>query len=565
MSQHTTIPPGPLRETPVAIVGGGPVGLMLALFLDRHGVRSVVFNAAPEVRGDPKGSTHNARTMEHYRRLGFADAIRSLGLPADHPTHVAYFTRYNGWELARLTMPSTAELMDARRRASVADQVPEPLHRANQMYVEPLLFEKARGSRNITLRFGWRVDGFVQDDGGVTLRALPAAGGAGTEGGGETWRADYLVGCDGGRSDVRRALGIQYAGYETLQQAFFGGRMISSHLRIPTLYRDFLGDRRAFQYWAINPEARIALVALNGRDEFLIWTPSETDAPAPEAIAEKVCRCVGAPIEVEVLASHGWIAGVALHAERFGEGRVQLAGDAVHLFTPTGGFGMNTGVDDVANLSWKLAALVQGWGGRGLLASYEAERKPIAIRNTSAARALARSVGEVMVTPAIEQATTEGDVERQKVGAFLATFGEEFASIGVQLGARYDGSPIVVADGLPPADDVFNYRPSSSPGGRAPHLWLDRARGAGSSLFDRFGLGFTLLQLGEAADPVPFTAAARSLGIPLEVLHVPQPEARTLYGCALALIRPDQHVAWRGQSAPADAARVLAVVTGGET
>ena len=557
----------PVSFTPVAIVGGGPVGLMLALFLDRLGVRSTVFNTDTVVRPHPKGSTQNARTMEHYRTLGFAEAVRGVGLPPDHPTDVAYFTRYNGWELARLSMPSTAEVLRQRAEGPATDQVPEPLHRANQMYVEPILFMQATSRPGITLRFGRHVGMFSQDGTGVTFRA---SGPNGTE---ERWRAEYLVGCDGGRSSVRRALGIHYAGFETLKQAFFGGRMISSHVRAPTLYRDFLGNGRAFQYWSINPEQRIALVALNGVDEFLIWTPSDTDNPSPEAVAAVLCRCAGADLPVEVLGSHGWTAGVALHAERFGDGRVLLAGDAVHLFTPTGGFGMNTGVDDAANLAWKLAGAVQGWGGPGLVASYEAERKPIAVRNTAAARALARSVGSIPVPGTIEAPTVEGDCARAEVSAFLATFGEEFASLGVQLGARYDRSPIVVADGTPPPDDTFAYQPSGVPGGRAPHLWLDDRRGAGASLFDRFGPGFTLLQFGsepgeagltnpELCDSGPLQAEAARRGLELTVLRVAHPDARALYGRTLSLVRPDGHIAWRGDRIPADPAALLDQVTG---
>ena len=556
--------------THVAIVGGGPVGLMLALFLDRLGVRSTVFNTDAAVRPHPKGSTQNARTMEHYRTLGFAEAVRAVGLPPDHPTDVAYFTRYNGWELARLRMPSTVEALRQRAETSATDQVPEPLHRANQMYVERILFTQAAGRPGITIRFGCHVDTFSQDGAGVTFRT------SGTDGTVERWRADYLVGCDGGRSSVRRALGIHYAGFETLKQAFFGGRMISSHVRAPTLYRDFLGNGRAFQYWSINPEQRIALVALNGVDEFLIWTPSETDNPPPETVAAVLRRCAGADLPVEVLASHGWTAGVALHAERFGDGRVLLAGDAVHLFTPTGGFGMNTGVDDASNLAWKLAGAVQGWGGPGLIASYEAERKPIAVRNTAAARALARSVGSIPVPGKIEAPTLEGHHARAEVGAFLATFGEEFASLGVQLGARYDGSPIVMPDGTPPPDDTFAYMPSGVPGGRAPHLWLDGRRGAGSSLFDRFGPGFTLLQLGPEAggsglpdpdsdpncDPGPLAAAAAQRGLRLTVLRVAHPEAQALYGRPLSLVRPDGHIAWRGDRIPANPAALLDQVSG---
>jgi 2-polyprenyl-6-methoxyphenol hydroxylase-like FAD-dependent oxidoreductase len=552
-------PPERHHHTPVAIVGGGPVGLALALFLDRHNVASVVFNTEAETRWHPKGSTHNARTMEHYRRLGIAAQLRQLGLPQDYPGDVAYFTRFNAHELARLPMPSAAQKAQAVASSHKLDQQPEPLLRANQMYVEAFLLEHVRTRRNITLRLGWEVTSVVQNADGVSLSAQSRA-----DGRGETWRAVYLVGCDGGRSFVRRQLGIRYAGWETLQQAYFGGRMISSHIRMPTFYRDILGNRRAFQHWAINPQSRAQLNALDGRDEFLLFMPASDPeaAPDPEEVGRTVTTCCGAELPVEVIGSQHWTAGVALVAERFGEGRVLLAGDAVHLFTPTGGFGMNTGIDDAANLAWKLAAMLQGWGGPGLLASYEAERLPIARRNTGASRALAKRIGDISVTPAMEDESEEGAKARAEIGAFLSTFGEEFASIGVQLGARYDGSAIVAADGAPPADDIVSYTPSAVPGGRTPHAWLGTGRGIGDSLFDRFGVGFTLLRLGPTApDAAAFSNAARDLGIPLRVLDVPDADIRDLYECDLALTRPDQHVAWRG-NATGDAEAVIKLVVG---
>jgi hypothetical protein len=250
-------------------------------------------------------------------------------------------------------------------------------------------------------------------------------------------------------------------------------------------------------------------------------------------------------------------------AARFRAGGVVGAGDAAHLFTPTGGFGMNTGMDDTSNLAWKLAALVHGWGGQSLLQTYEIERRPIAERNTTAARDLNKHLASMPAPPELEQDSPAGEAARREVGAHLATMGEEFASIGVQLGARYDGSPIVASDGTPPPDDYVRYTPSSVPGGRAPHVWLDAGRGLGSSLFDRMGMGFTLLRLGgKAADTAAIEAAAAKRGIPLSVLDVPDAAARDLYERDLALIRPDQYVAWRGNTPPADADRMLAQAVG---
>jgi hypothetical protein len=271
-------------------------------------------------------------------------------------------------------------------------------------------------------------------------------------------------------------------------------------------------------------------------------------------------------VGVEFLAHSPWTAGQALVAERLGEGRVFLAGDSAHLFTPTGAFGMNTGVDEAANLAWKLAACVQGWGGPKLLPTYELERHAIARRNTRASQALAKNVGAVPVDAAMEDATPEGEAARARAAAYLSTFGEEFASLGIQLGARYDGSPIIVPDETePPPDEPTRYVASACPGGRAPHVWLD-GEGAGDetrvSLYDRLGRGFTLLRLHGGADVRGLAAAAEARHIPLALLDVRIPEARDLYARDLALVRPDMHVAWRGDRLPEDCDALSARITG---
>ncbi len=548
----------PLR-VPVAIVGGGPVGLVLALFLDRLGIGCVLFNTAETTHWHPKGSTEGSRTMEHFRRLGLADAIRGLGLPSNHPTDVAYFTRLAGHELTRLSMPSSAEAAQRKFRVPATDQNPEPIHRANQMHVERFLFEHTSRRPNIVMRFGWQVTEYLENASGITLTAIRGADGAP-----ECWRAQYLVGCDGGRSLVRRQLGISYHGEPGIEQRYLGGRMFSSYVRAPELYRDLLRTRRAWQYWAVNPEIRSLLITVNGSDEFLLRTQARVPDQPPEdaAVADIMRRCVGSDTRLEIIGHEPWTAGMALVAENFGRGRVWLAGDSVHLFTPTGGFGMNTGIDDAANLAWKLAAVIQGWGGPTLLDSYEIERKPIAVRNTGAARQLTVNIGETNVDAAIEEDSPAGEAARRAAGEMLAGFGEQFASLGVQLGARYDGSPIIAEDGAPPADDFINYEPSTVPGGRAPHVWLDETRGTGSSLFDRLGDGFTLLNLGKDTRVTTLVNAAVAAGIPLKLLDIENADARDLYGCDLALIRPDQHVGWRGDAEPADAERLVAHLVG---
>ncbi|WP_042431996.1 FAD-dependent monooxygenase [Streptacidiphilus anmyonensis] len=544
--------------TPVAIVGGGPVGLLLALLLDQQGVRSTVFNTAGTVPDQPRGSTHNARTMELYRRLGLSERVRGLGLPADHSAGISFFTRYSGAELAILPWPGPAETARLVSAADRADQVPEPLHRANQMYVERLLLDHARTRPRIDLRFGWQVGELSADAEGVSLTARH-------EDTSHRWTAAYAVGCDGGRSLVRRTLGIRYQGEGGLQQDVLGSRSIAAHLRIPRLSSDFLRGRRAWSNWAVNADLALNLIALDGGTEFFLLTSSlDPGTAGPDDIAWLVQRAAGAPLEVEVLSHRPWAAGAALVAERFAAGRMLLAGDAAHLFTPNGGFGMNTGVEDAANLAWKLAGAVQGWAGPRLLDSYEAERRPVALRNTRAARELGKGLGAIRRPAHLEEDSERGAAARQRLGQELAEYGQlTLDTLGVQLGARYDGSPVVDAgqDG-PPGDSFTSYTPSGTPGGRAPHVWLDEVHGPGSSLFDQFGTGFTLLDLGGSDESRSLAEAAHRRRIPLKVLHTVDQTVRKLYEAELVLIRPDQYIAWRGGQAPDAPAALLERVTG---
>jgi 2-polyprenyl-6-methoxyphenol hydroxylase-like FAD-dependent oxidoreductase len=496
--------------------------------------------------------------MEHHRRLGIAPPIRDLCLPINRPTDVSYYSTLTGWELGRIPMPSEADKRRAVAGSSATDQIPEPLLRANQMYIEAFLLEHARTRPNITIRFGWQVTGLQEDAEGVTVDAESG-------GGRESWRAQYLAGCDGGRSFVRRSLALRYSGFASLDSPYYGGRQNATYFRAPTLYRDHLAHRPGWNFWVVHPKGRCTIISLNDNDEFLAFSkaPDDGTPPSDEAAVGTIVRAVGAELPVKIIGHWPWTAGVALVADRFAINRVILAGDAAHLFTPTGGFGMNTGMDDASNLAWKLAALVHGWGGAGLLASYETERKPIAHRNTTAARELNKQLANMPDVTLVDDDSPAGEATRRTVSAHLAGMTEEYASLGVQLGARYDGSPIVAEDGTPPADVYERYVPSGVPGGRAPHYWPGQGRGHGDSLFDWFGKGFTLLKLGgKAADASPIEAAARKRRVPLTVLDLPQPDARELYGRDLVLIRPDQYVAWRGNALPADCDRLLGRLTG---
>lgn len=544
-------------DADVVIVGGGPVGLMLANELGRRHVRTILLDDKPGTSPHPQANATQARTMEHFRRLGFADAIRALGLPADYPTDIAYFTRFAKHELARFELPSSGTARDLVRRLSGSWSASELPHRCSQMYVERVLAAEAARLPAVSVRFGWRATGFEAREDGVAVQAERAADGAPAR-----FVSSYLVGCDGPRSLVRKRLGFQYAGEAGVVRDFMGGRMHAVHLRAPAFY-DLVPRRPAWMYWAFNPERRGFMAALDGRGEFVFHTqarPGEDEIGAAEAKA--IFRQVlGADCAIEILGSSSWTAGFALVAERYRSGRILLAGDAVHLFTPTGGLGYNTGIEDAANLGWKLAAVVKGWGGARLLDSYEAERRPVALRNTAYARHFADSIGLAVPAPELEDETTEGEAARARAGAYLSRHARaEFDIPGVTFGARYDASEIIVPDGtMPPPDQPNVYQPSACPGGRAPHLWLDD----GGSLFDRFGFEFTLLRLGSAPpDAGRLAAAAASRGIPLASLDLPAEEARDLYAADLVLIRPDQVVAWRGNAVPEDVAGLLSRVTG---
>ncbi len=537
---------------PVVIVGAGPIGMLLSLELARYQVPTLVLDSALSTRRYPKGNTHNSRTMEHYRRLNLVERIRGVGLPPDHPTDVAYFTRILGPEIARIPLPSTASKLAAVRSADDFAQVIEPIHRANQMYVEEVLAEACANSDFVSIRRGWQVDELTQDADGVDLEIRNLA-----DDRPQIVRSEYVVGCDGARSMVRQSLGIPYEGEGAFGTSMYGGPMTSGHLRIPGLRSRLIG-REFWQGWTINSEIRTDLFPLDGGDEYMIH------CALPDPISS---RDLGALIEralgedspaIEVLSINTWTAGRALVATRFAEGRVMICGDAAHLFTPTGGFGMNTGIDDAANLAWKLAAVIHGWGGDSLLESYEAERLPIAIRNTSAARLLAKSVQSVEIGADIEDPGPDGDAERRRVGAILSGHKEEFASIGIQLGARYEGSSIVINEGPPaPADPPDRYEATARPGGRLPHL---RMRD-GSSLFDHLGHGYTLVRTDPSADVSELLDTAAENRLPVTVFDVDHPDARDFYEAALVLVRPDQYVAWRGQRIH-NPAELVAVVTG---
>lgn len=527
----------------VVISGGGPFGLMLANELGRRGISAALFDEKPSTAFNPQANATQARTMEHFRRLGFAEEIRALGLPDDFPTDIAYFTRYAKHELARFRLPSSKE---ARQRVSALSgswSAAELPHRVSQKFVERVLRKHAEALDGISINYGWRITDFAEAPDGVSVTAEDVETGSV-----RVVRGKYLIGGDGARSFVRRQLGIRYEGDGGAVRDFFGGRMFALYLDCPAFY-EVVPFAPAWMNVAVNQERRAFMAAVDGRGEFAFHTQLR-DGENEEEISDETAldmfrQAVGYPVEARILSRGTWTAGYALVAESYRRGRMFLGGDAVHLFTPAGGLGYNTAVDDAVNLGWKLAATLKGIAGPYLLDSYEIERRPNAIRNTGFAKQFAESIGLYVPPPGLEADTPEGEELRAQAGAYLETHGRaEFNIPGITFGARYDTSPIILAEQGSQTEDLPSvYAPTASPGGRAPHFWIDQT----TSLYDLFGFEWTLLRLGDQPPLGKALASEAAMaGMDLTVVDVPSQELAHLYDASLALIRPDQVVAWRG-------------------
>ena len=516
-----------MKEVPVLIAGGGPVGMTLACELARRDTACMLVERNTTTTRHPKMDITNARSMELFRRLGLADALRRVAVPEDNNFDVSWITTLSGHELHRFRYPSASEWRRLIRERNDGSMPGEPPMRVSQVEIEPVLQRAVLSDRRIDARWGVAFEELLQDEGGViaTLRAQ--------DGRSERVRCRYLVGCDGGTSQVRNCLGIRLDGRARVMDRFM------------THFRSQATD--VLQRWGVawhyqSPAG--SLIAQNDRDTWTLQTRWPSDV-APDKVDPRVLlrAFAGRDFDHEILVANAWTPHL-LVAQQYGTGRVFLAGDAAHQYIPTGGYGMNTGIADACDLGWKLAAVLHGFGGPRLLASYDLERRPVGMRNREASRRHSEVRAEIAVVyRTCLPSGLDDEAARTEAGRRIAKIGNaENESFGIELGYAYADSPVICADpGAQISKDPLRYVPTTAPGVRLPSIVLPD----GVPIFDSLGRWFTLVCVGVFPGDALKAAAARR-GIPLDVLKLDAAEAAKAYGRGLLVVRPDQQIAWRG-------------------
>ena len=537
---------GPKLETPILVVGGGPVGLALAADLGLRGARCLVVEQGEGQPDHPRATALNSRSMEYMRRWGIADAVHAAGTPDDFPHTVLYCTSLTGYEIARIERPFHGGRDPIK-------QSPERPQRCNQLFLDPLLTKLARSFESVEVRYRCSLESISEAADHVVATVHDRANDRRIE-----IAAQYVVDCSGGRSVIRPALGIEMSGSP------YVGYFLSVFVRAPELWNHHPMGKAALITFVDAKGLWRNLISLDGRALYRFGLTGRQFYDAPDQVdAEGFFRdAVGKDVPHEILSVRRWMARNVV-ADRYQHGRIFLAGDAAHLNHPAAGLGLNTGLGDAVDLGWKLSAVLAGWGGAQLLESYEPERRPVGIRNIGHADASHNSERQQPTHPEIAMDTAAGAQARRKMGEDLVRIQtRRVVTDGLALGYQYTAAPIVCSDGTPPPpSSTVEYHPTTFPGSRAPHAWLADGR----STLDLFGNGFTLLRLGAGA-PRPFTMerAFAQRGVRLHTVDIVDPAIAALYERPLVLVRPDGHVAWRGDSEPADCLAMVDRVRGAD-
>lgn len=537
-------------DAEVLIVGGGPVGLTLAMDLASRGVGVTVVEMRE--KGEPPSVKCNhvsARSMEIFRRLGIVEKVRNAGLPADYANDVSYRTTTVGTELTRIPIPSRARRYTAKGGPDTWWPTPEPPHRINQIFLEPVLFACAEAMAGVRILNRAEVVDLVQDADGVTATVRHADGRS------EEIRARYAVGCDGGRSPTRKRIGATLQGDAVVQ------RVQSSYLRAPGL----IGLMQAEPAWAtfsLNPRRTGNVYAIDGRETWLVHNYLREEEPEFDSVdRDRSIRDilgVDDDFHYEIINKEDWF-GRRLVADRFRDRRIFICGDAAHLWVPYAGYGMNAGIADAANLAWLLAAVLNGWADEAILNAHEAERLPITeqVSHFAMRHAHAMASQRKAVPAGIEDESAEGVALRVALGRAAYDLNvQQYAAAGLNFGYYYDKSPLIAYDGAEfPPYSMGDFTPSTVPGCRVPHIWLADGR----SLYDALGQDYALIRTDPGAEIAPLVEAARSANVPLAIVDIAPDPA---YAQKLVLARPDQHVAWRGDALPADCSALVAKISG---
>jgi 2-polyprenyl-6-methoxyphenol hydroxylase-like FAD-dependent oxidoreductase len=542
-------------DADVLVVGAGPVGLTLAMDLAQRGIKVVIveirqFAQPPNVKCNHVSS----RSMEHFRRLGIAATLRASGLPEEYPNDVVFRTSMTGTELTRIPIPCSKDRYTAKDGPDTDWATPEPPHRINQIYLEPLLLKHAVAQTGVELLNRTQVTDLVQDEEGVdvTLFNLDTQVS-------HILRVLYVGGCDGGSSFVRKKIGAKLEGTEVIQ------RVQSTFIRAPNL-ASLLPGKPAWCYYSVNTRRCGTVFAIDGHENWLVHNHLHPDEPEFDSVDRDLSirniLGVNSDFKYDIITKEDWV-GRRLLSNRFRDDRIFLAGDAAHLWVPYAGYGMNAGIADATNLAWLLDAAIKGWADEAILDAYEAERHPITeqvshfVMNHAQKMIKARRA----VPANIEDLDPAGEASRALIGAEAYELNvQQFCCEGLNFGYFYEKSPIISnEEAAAPAYEMGSFTPSTVPGCRAPHFWLEN----GTSLYDLLGNGYSLLRFDSNVEVQGFLTSAKNMEIPIHLIDLQaQPNVDLAYQHKLILCRTDQHVVWRGDSFPSPQQDLLDLLRG---